>query len=111
MNLSDGLPVFSSRGDCSKPATTQTATRAGQQNAVSKSRRIMLALLISASGLTGCSLFPQRPTTVATATEMALCAEWGRSLPTRSRSDTEQTQREIARSYDVFTAACGREVP
>ncbi len=47
------------------------------------------------------------PTTIeATATEAALCDEWAASLPTRSRSDTEQTQAEIGTLYDAFDAVC-----
>lgn len=42
----------------------------------------------------------------ATATETTLCREWGESLPTRSRSDTDQTQVEIAEAYADFEAAC-----
>jgi hypothetical protein len=42
----------------------------------------------------------------ATATETALCREWRESLPTRSRTDTEQTQAEIGRAYDVYEAVC-----
>jgi len=36
----------------------------------------------------------------------AVCREWGRSLPSRSRSDTMQTQREIERAYNVHEAVC-----
>lgn len=66
-----------------------------------------LKLLPFAAGLTllmsGCAMTSQ--TSGATAIE-ALCAEWKRSLPTRSRSDTQQTQDEIGRAYDVYEAAC-----
>jgi len=41
-----------------------------------------------------------------TATERTLCRVWGESLPTRSRSDTEETKREIAMAYADFVAAC-----
>ncbi|MCF6432650.1 hypothetical protein [Leisingera sp. MMG026] len=41
-----------------------------------------------------------------TATENAICRVWGMSLPTRSRSDTPQTQAEIGEAYAVFAAAC-----
>lgn len=47
------------------------------------------------------------PTTSgATATEAELCRQWRDSLPTRARQDTEQTQAEIGRAYDVQAAAC-----
>ena len=52
--------------------------------------------------LSGCASM----TTPDTATERALCRVWGESLPTRSRSDTEQTQTEIAEAYADFAAAC-----
>lgn len=42
----------------------------------------------------------------AGATEDALCREWGDSLPTRSRSDTQQTQEEIGDGYAVYSLAC-----
>ena len=42
----------------------------------------------------------------ATATE--LCRQWGDSLATRSRLDTEQTQAEIQESYARFALACPR---
>ena len=58
----------------------------------------VLALL----AVTGC----ETTLTQVSATEAALCSAWGESLPTRSHSDTEQTQAEIETGYDVFVAAC-----
>lgn len=55
---------------------------------------------------TGCTT----TTVEATATEAALCDVWQDSLPTRSRSDTPETQEEIGRAYDVFEAVCQRPV-
>ena len=46
-------------------------------------------------------------TTPGGATERTLCRVWGESLPTRSRSDTAQTQLEVAEAYADFEAACG----
>lgn len=43
---------------------------------------------------------------LASATEAELCRQWGGSLPTRSRSDTEQTKGEIQRAYAAFSLAC-----
>lgn len=43
----------------------------------------------------------------ATETERAICEAWQDSLPTRSHSDTEQTQDEIDGHYNVFLAVCG----
>lgn len=67
-----------------------------------------IALLLFA---TACA----RPTPVtveATATEDARCEAWRDALPSRSRSDTQQTQDEIALLYDVFLAACeGYDLP
>lgn len=39
-------------------------------------------------------------------TDRAYCEAWGNSLPTRSRSDTSQTQAEIQEAYADFEAAC-----
>lgn len=45
-------------------------------------------------------------------TESALCDVWQDSLPTRSRQDTERTQREIQVAYADFLNACpGGELP
>lgn len=41
-----------------------------------------------------------------TQTERALCRVWGNSLPTRSRSDTDQTKQEIQKAYLAFSLAC-----
>lgn len=56
--------------------------------------------------LMGCQTIPPR----ATATETALCDAWQDSLPSRSRSDTAQTQSEIGRAIAVFEAVCQRLV-
>ena len=45
-------------------------------------------------------------TAAATETERALCEAWRDSLPSRSSSDTAQTQAEIGRAYDTQAAAC-----
>lgn len=60
------------------------------------------ASLIAALILSGCS----HSTGGATATENTLCRIWGESLPTRSRTDTAQTQTEIGEAYADFAAAC-----
>lgn len=57
--------------------------------------------------LTGCQ---SMTTTEAGATEQALCDVWQDSLPSRSRDDTARTQVEIGRAYDLFEAACQRDV-
>lgn len=40
------------------------------------------------------------------ATSDELCRQWGGSLPTRSRSDTDQTKAEIQKAYATFDLAC-----
>jgi hypothetical protein len=45
-------------------------------------------------------------TAPATETEAALCEAWGRSLPTRSRQDTQQTRDEIQVAYADFLNGC-----
>lgn len=85
-------------------------SRGVRMSALSRKPTILSVLLLSVSVLTGCSLQIRKLTTEATETERAICSEWNKSLPSRSREDTEQTQREIGRAYDVFTAVCGRDV-
>lgn len=52
--------------------------------------------------MTGCAT----STMPATETEREVCIAWGESLPTRSRTDTDQTRAEIQRGYATFAAAC-----
>jgi hypothetical protein len=68
-------------------------------------------LMISAAALAmlmACT--PMKINEAGGATEQALCDVWQDSLPSRSRSDTQQTIEEIGRAYDQFQAACQREV-
>lgn len=58
---------------------------------------VMIAL--TASGCTNTAI-------QATATERTLCRVWGESLPTRSRKDTTETQKQIGEAYADFAAAC-----
>lgn len=62
---------------------------------------LMIAFALLASG---CATL--NPTAEATETERAVCSGWGGSLPSRSRSDTQETRDEIGLAYDVFIAAC-----
>ena len=64
------------------------------------------AIVSSVIFLTGCasSMMPAGGTDTAVAAE--LCRQWGDSLPTRSRSDTSQTQDEIQSAYASFSLAC-----
>lgn len=62
----------------------------------------LFAALSIASSISGCATWPG----AATATEAARCEIWGKSLPTRSRSDTAQMQAEISRAYAAFLLAC-----
>lgn len=48
--------------------------------------------------------------TLASETENELCAQWGESLATRSRLDTEQTKDEIQESYARFSLACPKHL-
>ena len=62
--------------------------------------RLAIATLVI--GLGGCgTMLPQ-----SSATEVELCRSWGESLPSRSRSDTDQTKAEIQISYADFQNAC-----
>lgn len=53
--------------------------------------------------LTGCDLTTR---VGATETEATICREIARELPTRSRSDTVQTQEEITDLYTQFALVC-----
>ena len=67
-------------------------------------------LLISSAVLLLLSGCPWTKTTTGGIAISTLCREWGRSLPSRSRQDTEQTQREVGKAYDVYEAACGESI-
>ena len=58
--------------------------------------------LSSAICLTGC----ESTRVAATATEAEICRQLGGALPTRSRSDTEQTRDEITQLYATYSLAC-----
>lgn len=60
-------------------------------------------LLLLLGAVAACS--PTIP--AATETERAQCEAWRDSLPSRSRTDSTQTQAEIGTAYDAFLAACG----
>jgi|TARA_R110000850_G_scaffold224962_2_gene350356 hypothetical protein len=45
--------------------------------------------------------------TEITAVQKATCSEWRKSLPTRSRADTVQTQDEIQIAIAKHDAVCG----
>ena len=35
-----------------------------------------------------------------------LCYQWGKSLPTRSHKDTDQTKAEVQKAYATFALSC-----
>ena len=63
---------------------------------------MICAAVLIATSMTGCAKW----TGEGTATEAARCEIWGKSLPTRSRSDTAQTKEEISRAYAAFEMTC-----
>ncbi|MEQ8257999.1 MAG: hypothetical protein RH980_18290 [Roseovarius confluentis] len=69
-------------------------------------RRICVAALMLSVGvgLAACATAPRM--TAGTETERERCRAWRDSLPSRSSTDTAQTQDEIGVAYDVFLAAC-----
>ena len=70
-------------------------------------KRLMLfAIAWSAIFLTGCATSTTPVIATETATEAELCRQWGASLATRSRQDTEQTRAEIQKGYAAFALAC-----
>jgi len=44
--------------------------------------------------------------TEGSVTSREICIQWGESLPTRSRSDTALTIREIGVAYATFAIVC-----
>jgi len=68
-----------------------------------KKMQMIFVIALSAIFLTGCV----KPTTMqGGATETELCRQWGGSLPSRSRLDTDQTKKEIQDGYGTFVLAC-----
>ena len=59
---------------------------------------------LALSGLTSCA--SMTAPVIGTESTNAVCIEVGHALPTRSRSDTEQTRSEITTLYARFAAAC-----
>lgn len=62
----------------------------------------LFVIALSVICLTACG----NSTGVASATTDELCRQWGGSLPTRSRSDTQRTQDEIQSAYAAFDLSC-----
>lgn len=67
---------------------------------------LIFAIALSATLLMSCG----NTMTLASETENELCAQWGKSLATRSRLDTEQTKAEIQESYARFSLACPKHL-
>lgn len=63
--------------------------------------RNVLLLFVTVSAI-GCS----QTTAIGTKSEAEICLAWGDTLPTRSRSDTLQTQAEVGDNRAAFRAAC-----
>ena len=77
-----------------------------------KKRLIFVLVWMLLVLLPACGLKPLAQTHAASATEAALCDEWGNSLPSRSHKDTQQTQDEIGEGYDVYVWSCpGSSLP
>ena len=66
-----------------------------------KTLKIFVIVLI-ATFLTSCgnSMMP------GSETSDEICRQWGGSLPSRSRADSEQTKSEIQAGYATFALAC-----
>lgn len=67
--------------------------------------RTLLTTIIVALSVAGCAQW-QPDVTAVEPVPKTLCELWGEALPTRSRSDTEQTQTEITELYADFTLSC-----
>lgn len=83
------------------PNPSQKPWRATARIGALSTPSILLALTL----LTGC-LPISRSANAGGATEATLCRIWGEGLPTRSHSDTAQTQGEIGDAYADYAAAC-----
>ena len=64
------------------------------------------AIASSAIFLTACGTTTTPAGATETATEAEICRQIGGKLPTRSRSDSEQTKAEIQAQYTAFALAC-----
>lgn len=69
-------------------------------------RLTQYAIASSAICLSACAGSTVPAIATETATEAELCRQWGASLATRSRRDTEQTQAAIQAGYAAFSLAC-----
>jgi hypothetical protein len=67
-------------------------------------KRLLIFLIVCAN-LTACGTTRSKGIAID-----VLCDQWRRSLPSRSRQDTEQTRREIWEAYRVYQAACDDEL-
>lgn len=65
-----------------------------------------VSALIFLALVPACAPKPETIAAIETKTALVLCNVWQESLPTRSRKDTEQTQKEIGEGYDDFLVAC-----
>ena len=61
-------------------------------------------IVLTAILMTGCA--NMRVPAGGTETGAELCRQWGKSLPTRSRQDTQQTSEEIQEAYAAFSLSC-----
>ncbi|WP_372605465.1 hypothetical protein [Actibacterium sp.] len=69
-------------------------------------RALTLPLMLLAIAACSPTLTTDIATDTGSATAAKICDEIGQSLPTRSRSDTQQTRDEITEAYAVFVAVC-----
>lgn len=67
---------------------------------------LKFVVALSVICLPGCESLTTRVIETETASEAELCRQWGAALPTRSRSDTQQTKDEIQQAYAAFSLAC-----
>lgn len=67
---------------------------------------LIFAIALSATLLMSC----ENTRVGDSATEKELCIQWGESLATRSRLDTEQTKAEIQESYARFSLSCPKHL-
>lgn len=69
-------------------------------------RLMPCAIVLSGGFLTACATSTTPAIATETRTEAETCRQLGAHLPTRSRSDTEQTRAEIQALYAAFALIC-----
>ena len=63
-------------------------------------------IVLAATSLTACASMTTLGGATNSAAAAEICRQWGESLPTRSRSDTALTKKQIQEGYARFALSC-----